>query len=74
MTKSFNRTASAEFAINGSDQTVTVTNVPYIWIPAANPDMDSEGVFAIMDYMRANLIVKDRGLSLIWTTNSPVAK
>ncbi len=72
MTTSFRRTASAEFKINGTDQTITVSNVPYLWVPAVNPDMDSEGAFAVMDYMRANMDMKGKGLSLICTTTSPL--
>ena len=71
MTKSYKRTATATFEINGTDQQVTITNVPYIWIPATNPDMDSEGAFAVMDYMRQNLAMKNCGLSLICSVTSP---
>jgi hypothetical protein len=71
MTKSFKRSATATFAINGTDQEVTVANVPYIWVPATNPDMDSEGSFAVMDWMRANNVAKNMGKSLICVTTSP---
>ena len=71
MTKSFKRTATVEFAINGTDQTITVNNLPYIWIPAVNPDMESTAVFAAIDYL--SMALKARaGLDVISVTTSPV--
>ena len=71
MSQSFPRIASAELQINGTDQTVTISNVPYIWMPEANPSMDTEGMFAVMDYMRTNLDIKGRTLTLVSAWNQP---
>tara|TARA_R110002153_G_scaffold263434_1_gene424740 strand:+ start:55 stop:267 length:213 start_codon:yes stop_codon:yes gene_type:complete len=69
MTQAFRRTATVEFAIRGTDQTVTVNNIPYIWQPAVTDCLDQEGVFAAMDYLRP--IMKNVGLDTISVTTSP---
>ena len=69
MTQAFKRTATVEFAIGGTDQTVTVGNIPYIWQPAVTGCMDQEGIFAAMDYLRP--IMKNVGLNTISVTTSP---
>jgi hypothetical protein len=70
----YRRTATAEFAIYGTDQTITISNVPYLWMPAANPDMDQEGLFAVKDWMRAKLTGRLENLSLIYVSTSPVGE
>lgn len=70
MSQSFKRTATVEFAINNTDQTVTVTNLPYIWVPAVNPDMDQEAVFEASDYLRKTW-GHHVGLNVICVTTSP---
>jgi len=69
MTQPYHRKATVEFAINGTDQTLTVNDLPYIWIPAANPDMDQEGVFAAMDYLRKH--IKGLSMQVIYVSTSP---
>ena len=70
MTASFKRTATVEFALHGSDQSVTVSDLPYIWIPACNPCMDQEAVFAASDYLRS--IGVDSGKTCVSVCTSPV--
>ena len=69
MTQTFARTATVEFAINGTDQRITVNDLPYIWIPATNPCMDSEAVFAALDYLRP--LMPDVGKTVISVCTSP---
>jgi hypothetical protein len=70
MTKCFKRVATVEFAIQGTNQTVTVNNLPYIWNPSVTGCMDQEAVFAAMDYLRP--IMKNVGLNTISVMTSPV--
>ena len=58
MAQTFKRTATATFAINGTDQEVTVSNVPYIWIPATNPDMEGEATGLFVQQALEGLPVK----------------
>lgn len=69
MTQAFKRTATVEFAIAGTEQTVTVNNLSYIWQPAVNGCMDQEGIFAARDFLRP--IMKNVGLYTISVTTSP---
>ncbi|URC15502.1 hypothetical protein BD1_61 [Octadecabacter Antarctic BD virus 1] len=72
MTKSFKRTATVEFAINGTGQTITVNNLPFIWEPHLNPNpMDVQGVFAAVQYLRAITPKRPLGLNVISVTTSP---
>jgi len=70
MTISYKRTATVEFAMSGTNQTVTVNDLPYVWTPTINPDMDSTAVFAAIDYMRMSLEL-GCGLSVVCVTTSP---
>jgi len=72
MTQAFRRTATVEFAVNGTDVRITVADLPYIWMPAVTGCMDQEGVFAAMDYMRANWGSNTPGLSVVSVVTSPV--
>ena len=72
MTQAFRRTATVEFAVNGTDTHITVSNLHYIWQPAVTGCMDQEGVFAAMDFMRSNWGSNTPGLSVVSVVTSPV--
>ena len=69
MTQSYNRKATVTFAINGTDQTLTVNDMPYTWTPETNPDMDQEAIFAALDYLRKH--AKELGMRAIYVSTSP---
>lgn len=69
MKKTFSRIATVEFQINGTDQTVTVANVPYIW--DGKGDMDAPAVFAAIPHVRKN--TPDAGLSVLSICSKPAA-
>ena len=72
MTQSFRRIATVEFAIQGTNTRVTISDLPYIWMPAVTGCMDQEGVFAAMDFMRSNWGgVNTRGLTVVSVVTSP---
>jgi hypothetical protein len=48
----FNRTATVEFAILGSEQNVTVSNLPYVWDSDEGPHIDQQAVFDAIAYLR----------------------
>jgi hypothetical protein len=48
----FKRTANVEFAILGSEQTVTVSNLPYVWDSDLSPHIDQQAVFDAIAYLR----------------------
>jgi len=64
----FNRIANVQFAINGEDQTVTVSNLPYVWDDLTAP-MDQQAIFDACNYLRR--IGVQRGLSVVWVETSP---
>ncbi len=71
MKATFERAASAKFAVESTGQEVTVSGVPYTWNPAKNPSMDQEGTFAVMRWMRENNVAAGLAKSLIWVSTSP---
>ena len=69
MTASYRRIATVTFQITGTDQTVTVNDIPYIWIPAVNPDINVEAAYAASDYLRS--LGMDAPKSVLTITTSP---
>jgi hypothetical protein len=55
MVETFRRSATVQFAINGTDQTVTINDLPYLWIPNAGMCPDQSAIFAARDWARENL-------------------
>lgn len=72
MTQSFRRTATAEFLVAGTDVKITVSNVPYIWIPATGVGMDEEGIYACRDWFRKNMNSPTCHLITISVCTSPI--
>lgn len=64
----FSRIATVEFAVAGTDQTVTVSDLPYIWNDADGP-VDQQAVFDACNYLRS--IGVQRGLSVVWCETRP---
>lgn len=64
----FNRIASVQFSIAGSDQTVTVSDLPYVWDDAKGP-IDQQAIFDACNYLRS--IGVQRGLSVVWVETRP---
>ena len=64
----FNRIATVQFAVAGTDQTVTVSDLPYIWNDADGP-VDQQAVFDACNYLRS--IGVQRGLSVVWCETRP---
>lgn len=64
----FNRIATVEFAVAGTKQTVTVSDLPYIWNDADGP-VDQQAVFDACNYLRS--IGVQRGLSVVWCETRP---
>jgi hypothetical protein len=64
----FNRIATVQFAVAGTDQTVTVSDLPYIWDDAAGP-IDQQAVFDACNHLRS--IGVQRGLSVVWCETRP---
>lgn len=64
----FHRIADVEFSVAGSTQTVTVSDLPYVWDDAAGP-IDQQAVFDACNYLRS--IGVQRGLSVVWCETRP---
>jgi hypothetical protein len=67
MTK-FSRIATVQFAVAGTDQTVTVSDLPYVWDDAAGP-IEQQAVFDACNHLRS--IGVQRGLSVICVETRP---
>jgi hypothetical protein len=44
MITGYHRTASVQFAINGTNQTATINDLPYLWIPAKHGSAEQAGI------------------------------
>lgn len=64
----FSRIATVQFAVAGTDQTVTVSDLPYIWDDAAGP-IEQQAVFDACNHLRS--IGVQRGLSVICVETRP---
>lgn len=64
----FNRIATVQFAIAGTDQTVTVSDLPYVWDDAAGP-IEQQAIFDACNYLRS--IGVQRGLSVVCVDTRP---
>jgi hypothetical protein len=64
----FNRIANVQFAIAGTDQAVTVSDLPYVWDDAAGP-IEQQAIFDACNYLRS--IGVQRGLSVVWCETRP---
>lgn len=71
MTQQFRRTATVTFMIAGTDQTITISNVPYIWIGGSGVSMDQEGANAARDWFRMNMQSKTAHLITQTIETSP---
>jgi hypothetical protein len=64
----FNRIATVQFAVYGTDQTVTVSDLPYVWDDANGP-IEQQAIFDACNYLRS--IGVQRGLSVICAETRP---
>lgn len=69
MNKTFPQTANACFAINGTDQTVTLEGVPFDWNPAIG-DRDVQAATAVATWF-GNNVDASVTLTLIWVESAP---
>ena len=69
MTKTYSRIATVEFAINGTDQRVTVSNLPYSWNPRKHSEVEGDAAFEAIRFLRE--MGMTQGLSLISVVSSP---
>jgi len=67
--KTYPQSASACFAINGTDQNVTIEGVPFDWNPE-HGDRDSQAAFAVAKWFGENER-SDLALTLIWVESGP---
>ena len=65
----FNRIADIKFAVSGTDQAVTVSNLPYVWDDAAGP-IEQQAIFDACNYLRS--IGVQRGLSVMCVETRPI--
>lgn len=64
----FNRIATVQFAVAGTDQTVTVSDLPYVWDDAAGP-IEQQAIFDACNHLRS--IGVQRGLSVVCVETRP---
>ena len=64
----FNRIATVEFAVAGTKQTVTVSDLLYVWDDAAGP-IEQQAIFDACNYLRS--IGVQRGLSVVCVETRP---
>lgn len=67
--KNHSRIATVEFAITGTDQRVTVSNLPYSWNPSKDRDIEGPAVFEAIAFLRETGMTQ--GLDLISVCSSP---
>jgi hypothetical protein len=66
----FNRTANVEFAIFGSEQRVTVSNLPYVWDSDLGPNIDQQSVFEAIAYLRELGVTAGLGTISVFTASA----
>ena len=66
----FHRVATVEFAIGDGAQRITIRDLPYLWIPAADGDMDQSAIYAARDWAREHLTGL-YGLTAVSVSTSP---
>lgn len=59
----YKRTATVEFALNGTEERVTVSNLPYVWNTDLDTDIEAPAVYKAIDFLRS--VGVTRGLDLI---------
>jgi hypothetical protein len=62
----YNQIADACFLINGSDDTITIENVLFVWDGVANRDLC--GAQAVVDFIRASSSLQVATLQLLWVS------
>jgi len=67
--KTYPQSASACFAIEGTDQNVTIEGVPFDWNPEHGP-CDMQGATAVAKWFGENER-SDLALTLIWVETGP---
>lgn len=65
----FNRTATVEFSVFGTEQRITVSNLRYVWDSDETPHMDQQAVFDAIAFLREQGV--NGGLGCISVTTSP---
>ena len=64
----FHRIASVQFSVAGTDQTVTVSDLPYVWDDAKGP-IEQQAVFDACNFLRG--IGVQRGLNVVCVDTRP---
>ena len=68
--KTYPQSANACFAINGTDQNVTIEGVPFDWNPEAG-DRDSQAALAVAKWIGENGASHGKPVTLIWVETGP---
>lgn len=62
--------ASAQFAIDDTDERVTIENVPFNWNPALS-GRDTQGQMACLKHLMNEEALAGKTLALVWSSCSP---
>jgi len=69
-TMTYHQLASAQFAIDDTDERVTIENVPFKWDPSLS-GREIQGQMACLKHLMNEEALAGKALTLVWSSISP---